>query len=328
MTSDEHPGPDEAAQPGPTEPVEAVGPVPALPSRVERIREATIRARSRVEARRADSGSLDAAFEAVERDTESGGRVLAAAVAFRVFMFLVPYAFVAVTGLGLASSAVHKTPQDAARSLGIGGLLAQAVGSTSSMSTVNRITALVVGGVALAFTSRSLVKVLWIVHRLIWGVRASTKPPARAVPLLVGIATALFLISGLISWMGSQSLGARLLAALLTMLLAAATWFLVSQWLPHGDCDWTGFLPGAAVVGIGVGLLHLATVTYIAYEVSKKSSTYGTIGVAVGLLLWTYMLGRLLTASIAANAAIWGHRMATARAIRDAAAGAESPGQA
>ena len=91
-------------------------------------------------------------------------------------MFLVPYAFVAVVGLGLASTAANKTAQDAARSLGIAGLLAQSVSSTSTMSLANRIVALIVGGIALAFTAHSLLRVLWIVHQLIWGVRPSTSP--------------------------------------------------------------------------------------------------------------------------------------------------------
>ena len=58
---------------------------------------------------------------------------VAAAVAFRLFMFLVPYAFVMVTGFGLASSAAGQDPGDAARSAGIGGLFANAVASTSTI---------------------------------------------------------------------------------------------------------------------------------------------------------------------------------------------------
>ncbi len=58
------------------------------------------------------------------------------------------------------------------------------------------------------------------------------------------------------------------------------------------------------------GLLHLLTITYISYEVSRKSSLYGAIGVALALLLWTYFAGRLLTASIAANASLWKRRNA------------------
>ena len=60
------------------------------------------------------------------------------------------------------------------------------------MSLANRLVALVLGGVALAFTARSLIRVLWIVHRLIWGVRPSRSPSLWAVLILVGLVTVLF----------------------------------------------------------------------------------------------------------------------------------------
>ena len=75
---------------------------------------------------------------------------------------------------------------------GIGGLLASAVANASTLSLANRLFALVVGGVALAFTARSLVRVLWIVHRLIWRVEATGNPSLWAPLILVGFVTALF----------------------------------------------------------------------------------------------------------------------------------------
>jgi uncharacterized BrkB/YihY/UPF0761 family membrane protein len=278
------------------------------PGRLQRLRTRAERTRADIEARRSDSASIDSAFEAVERDAQTGGGVLAAAVAFRLFMFLVPYAFVMVTGFGLASSGVGQNPKDAARSAGIGGLLASAVGSASSMSLANRILALVLGGVALAFTARSLVGVLWIVHRLIWGVQPSRKPTPWAALILFGFTTALFGLADLAAWLGSQSIGLRVLAFFLTIVGSGTAWFLASLWLPRDDSEWTAVLPGAVIVGLGVGLLHLLTISYVAHIVSRKSALYGAIGIALALLLWTYFAGRLLTASIAANASLWKHR--------------------
>ena len=77
-------------------------------------------------------------------------------------------------------------------------------------------------------------------------------------------------------------------------------------------------LPGAVIVGLGVGLLHLLTITFVAYEVSRKSSLYGAIGISLALLLWTYFVGRLLTASIAANASLWKRRKAEAALRQEA----------
>jgi membrane protein len=311
------------ARADPAAPAEPTGPdVPrpapdSVKDRLKHLRERAERTRAGIEARRADSASIDTAFDAVERDAQTGGGVLAAAVAFRLFMFLVPYAFVMVTGFGLASSAAGQDPGDAARSAGIGGLLASAVASTSTLSLWNRLVALVVGGVALALTARTLVRVLWIVHRLIWRVETSQKPSPWASLILIGFVTVLFGVADLAAWLGSQSVGLRLLALLLTIVIAGAAWYLVSWWLPREECEWTALLPGAFIVAVGVGVLHLLTITYVVHVVSRKSAVYGAIGIALALLLWTYFAGRLLTAAIAANASLWKHRRVEADGSAD-----------
>jgi uncharacterized BrkB/YihY/UPF0761 family membrane protein len=297
------------------EAVEPSGP-PAPPPAHESVRDHVAHLRQRaertkagIEARREDSASIATALEALERDAQSGGGVLAAAVAFRLFMFLVPYAFVMVTGFGLASTAVGQNPGDAARSAGIGGLFATAVASTSTPSLANRLIALTVGGFALALTARSLVGVLWVVHRLIWRVQPLRKPTPWAPLILVGFVTVLFGMADLFAFIGSQSLGLRIVAFFLTILVSGGAWFLASWLLPRDDCALWALLPGALIVGVGVGVLQILTTTYVVHVVTRKSDLYGAIGIALALLLWTYFAGRLLTASIAANASLWKHRM-------------------
>ena len=64
-------------------------------------------------------------------------------------------------------------------------------------------------------------------------------------------------------------------------------------------------LAGAGVVALGTVLLHAATVYWFAYETRAKSETYGAIGASLALLLWRYMLGRIITAAASINAAFW-----------------------
>jgi uncharacterized BrkB/YihY/UPF0761 family membrane protein len=298
----------------PPEEAEATSPAVLPPDhesvreRVTHLRERADRTRAGIEARREDSASIATVFEALERDSQSGGGVLAAAVAFRLFMFLVPYAFVMVTGFGLVSTAAGENPGDAARSAGISGLFATAVTSTTTPSLVNRLVALVLGGFALALTARSLVGVLWVVHRLIWRVEPRRKPTPWAPLILVGFVTVLFGMADLFAWVGSQSILWRIVAFFLTIVVSAAAWFLASWLFPRDDCALWALLPGALMVGVGVGVLQILTVTYVVHVVTRKSALYGAIGIALALLLWTYFAGRLLTASISANASLWKHR--------------------
>ena len=138
------------------------------------------------------------------------------------------------------------------------------------------------------------------------------KPNPWAPLILVGIVTVLFGVADLVAWLGSQSFAFRVLAVVVTIVLSGAAWYLVSWWLPREDCEWTALLPGALIVGLGTGVLHLLTLTYVVHVVTRKSALYGAIGIALALLLWTYFAGRLLTAAIAANASLWKHRTAEA----------------
>ena len=132
------------------------------------------------------SSTIDAALRAMERDTEIGGGVLAAAVGFRVFLFLVPYVFVWVGGLRRGEPGVeqvargrgarrrhHRPDRPVARRL------------REVRASVSGVVALAVGLFALLLASRALVKTLAIVHVLVWGdvdrrKVSSTKGAARA----------------------------------------------------------------------------------------------------------------------------------------------------
>ena len=48
------------------------------------------------------------------------------------------------------------------------------------------------------------------------------------------------------------------------------------------EAPWTALLPGAVVFGVGLEVLHLITVYWIATQVEHKTDTYGAIGFALG----------------------------------------------
>jgi hypothetical protein len=121
-----------------------------------RVRQMLTDTRDRLERARPRSPLIDAGFRALDRDVETGGVVLAGAVAFRVFLFLVPYVFVAVVGFGVAADAAGRDASDVARDAGIGGLVARSVSGAADLSGLARFTALVVGLLALLLGTRAL----------------------------------------------------------------------------------------------------------------------------------------------------------------------------
>src|SRR6476620_5893251 len=77
--------------------------------------------RARVETARNHHASLDLGFSIVERDSSIGGGLLAGALAYRLFVLLLPSALLFVSGLGLYAGAVDKSPSTAARDAGLHG---------------------------------------------------------------------------------------------------------------------------------------------------------------------------------------------------------------
>jgi uncharacterized BrkB/YihY/UPF0761 family membrane protein len=275
-------------------------------------------ARIWLERSRPNSPLIDAGFRALDRDVSTGGVVLAGAVAFRVFLFVVPYVFVAVVGFGLAAEAADQDAGDLARQSGIGGLVAKAVSGAADLSGFSRVTALVVALVALLFGTRSLLKVLRIVFGLVWGVTPpKLERPALAMLGVLGLSTVAFAFTALFDNLRDRSFALGLVGIAVASLIPLVVSLVASAYLPRQPTRWPDLIPGAVVLTVGVFGLHLVTIFWIARELESKTDTYGAIGAALALLLWSYLLGRLITASAVINASLWERRQD--RAARRAA---------
>jgi uncharacterized BrkB/YihY/UPF0761 family membrane protein len=99
-----------------------------------------------------------------------------------------------------------------------------------------------------------------------------------------------------------------LLAAIIAVSLYAVLWLFLSMGLPHGDAPWTALVPGAIAVAVGIVGLHLVSVYYVTRKVSSASQLYGSLGAAVAILGWTYLVGRLIVFSAVLNATLWHQR--------------------
>ena len=64
-------------------------------------------------------------------------------------------------------------------------------------------------------------------------------------------------------------------------------------------------LPGAALLGVGHALLELATVLYLAPKLTRAPALYGSLGSAATLLLWLFLMSRIIVAAAFLNATLW-----------------------
>jgi uncharacterized BrkB/YihY/UPF0761 family membrane protein len=278
-----------------------------------RLRAAAVRGRverleQRAQAERGRHDSVDAVFAMADRDVELGGGIIAGALAYRLFIWLLPLALVAVAGLGVAAEAKSETPEDAAESLGMAGLVSNSIAASAKGSA--RWYALAIGIPVLIYTTRGILRVLIGSHRILWAdLRSAAPKPTlvsslRLLALLLCFPVAALVASAVRAW----SPGVGLLSTLLTVLPYAGIWLLVSIRLPHRAAAWTDLIPGALLFGVGIEAIQLVAAYFLAPYALAKQGTYGSLGIAAALLFTLYLVSRLAVGAAVLNATLWERR--------------------
>jgi uncharacterized BrkB/YihY/UPF0761 family membrane protein len=259
-----------------------------------------------LEAKRPANRWIDAAFSTFERDVSSGGGVLAAALAFRLFIFMVPFVFVIITAFPFIADSMNSDPQEVASNFGMAGLVATAINSADNLSFWSRLSLLVGGAIALVLASRSLVRVLRITHGLAWHARVpKLQKPTRAALVLIGAVLGIVLFGAWTSKLQDRVGVIGLIPMLLAGVVLAGMWTFIQYHLPRADVPWTKLIPGSVLVALGVEGLQLVTVVWFTRYIENKSETYGAIGAALAILLWAYFLGRIVVSGAMLNAALY-----------------------
>ncbi len=276
--------------------------------RVDEIRLRAQRYAARAEALRGGHASVDTVYVIADRDSEIGGGLMAGALAYRMFIWLLPFCLVVVAGIGIASSA-SESPESATHSLGLHGIVASSVANAARGSS--RWYALLIGIPVLLWATRSLLKAVVVVHRLVWGDLRRTVPKPTVVTtllflaLLVGYFVIYQLARAVESWTGSVAL--RILVGFVGIF---AWWLVLSMRLPHRDASWRELVPGAILMAVGLELISSISAFLIAPRIETSQDTYGALGIAATLLFGLYLISRLVVASAVVNATVRDRRPA------------------
>jgi uncharacterized BrkB/YihY/UPF0761 family membrane protein len=245
---------------------------------------------------------LDASLQGIRSDRALAGSLLAGALGFRLFLWLVPAALVLVGGFGLATSARTADPSELADDIGLSFYIANSIAASSTGSSV---AALLVGMVALWWGGIGAFKALRTIHQLAWHLPVTPGRAAWKGGLWFTAATlGGLVVGGIINRLRADAPGPGLVLTLLFVLVYAGGWFGASLALPRREVPRTALIPGALLFGIGMEVLHLATVLYFAGRIARASEIYGPLGVAIGLLVWLYVIGRLVVAAPVLNATL------------------------
>lgn len=290
--------------------------------RFERVRTVAARTRARgeegyesLQASRQRIPAVDAAFEIYDRDRTTAGGILAGALAYRFFITLLPLTLVLVAGLGYASASSEEAPADAAEELGISGAAASSVADSARATSSGRLVAVIVGLVALVWASYWAVRAIRLAHAIAWRLPERRWPRSGGAALAyIGVLLSIAAVGVGDAWLREHLHLAGFGLTIISTVIYGVIWLVASWKLPHAATDWKALVPGAILVALGIQVLQLVTVIYITPRLDSATAAYGALGVALVILLWLYMLGRLVVGSAMLNATLWerGNRSADA----------------
>jgi uncharacterized BrkB/YihY/UPF0761 family membrane protein len=261
---------------------------------------------SRAESWRPEHASVEIAFRWYERDKRIAGGVLGGGLAYRFFFWLLSLAVLLSSGLGFASRS-GKNVGAATQDVGLGEAVADTVSDAASQSESGRWWLLVVGIWLLLWFSYGLYRALRLVHAAAWWLPPA---PARRLPTaiaaVIGITVSVIVLSAGAGWVREHvGVVAGAFATLAFLAGVGVLWVWASGKLLSVKLPWTAFLPGAALVALGLEGIHLFTVLFLAEKLASASSLYGALGLAATLLFYLFMLGRIVVWAAELNAVTW-----------------------
>ena len=274
---------------------------PTVAGRLARWTERARILHSRVQAAREGHASIDLGFSFVERDSTIGGGLLAGALAYRIFVVLLPTTLLLVSGVGLYSDAVDKSPSEVAREAGLTGLIASEVASAASTDARWLLFLLTLPAVLYAIAK--LYRSIAIVHAIAWdGSGRNVRITLKGIELFIAALVLHFVAVEIVGWIrrNDQVVGVASLFVYLTVVGGA--WLVVSMQLPHRDVRWPALIPGSLLFGAGLLAINVFNVYVTTRLVEDHSDTYGALGVAAALLFSLVLVGRLMVASAVLNA--------------------------
>lgn len=245
--------------------------------------------------------SIAVPFRAAERNRRVASSVLAGGVAYRLFLWLLPFGLITGGALGLGDA---DSTEDALSEGGIPEAAVNAIGDVARASNSAAWWLLAVGVPLLLWAGYTGAKATQLIHALVWN-----EPPPRTAPLKASLAFTIvcsgFLVAvALTWWLRDAPWSVGLVALVVAIVPLAALWLWTSLWLPHGNASWKPLLPGAILVAIGFQVLHGLVVEFVVPKLEKSTSYYGGLGVIATFLFFMYFAGRLVVTAPILNSSL------------------------
>ena len=267
----------------------------------DRLRETIATGTERAKSAAEHHASVAIPFRAMERNRGVAASVLAGGVAYRLFLWLLPFGLIigGVLGLGDAESV-----DEAVASGGLPGAVVDAIGDIARAADSNTWWLLLTGVPLLLWEGYTGARSLQLIHSLVWD-----EPPPRIRPLQSSLVFSggmcVFVAAVSLTWWLRDWTALAWLGLLVLMIgPLAGLWLAVSLRLPHESASWTALLPGALLVAIGFQVTHGLVVYLLGPKLETSTSLYGTLGVVATVLFFMWVVGRIVVTAPILNSAL------------------------
>lgn len=253
--------------------------------------------------------SVAVGIAVVRRDIEVAGTLLAAALAFRIFIWLLPCGLLLAALAGFSETS-SRSPEELTRDLGMSPLTANMLGQVGAQAEQGRWVTTAVGVLLLVWAGVAVGRVLDRVHARVWRDHVDR----RAKPTLARVAryNAALLLVVIGNLAGPALVAVTGRTPTLISLPSLAFYALVAVVLlsPRWSTAWRTAWPGALLVAIGMEGLHLVAVLYLPGKLARASQLYGALGIAASVLIWLALIARLVVLAQVLNAVLAERRAA------------------
>ena len=240
---------------------------------------------------------------AVRRDIEVGGTLLAGALGFRLFIWLLPCCLLATAVLGFTESS-GGAPGRLANDLGMSPLTTSVVGQLSEQAERGRWLTALLGLVLLAWAGFALARALDRVHGRVWRRRLDRAPgPVLARAARYNLVLLLIVLSNMAGPVVAAALS-RPPALVSLPALGLYTLLGIVLLSPGWPPRWRSAWPGAVLIAVGAEGLHLVAVVYLPGKLARSAELYGALGVAAAVLVWLTLITRLVVLGQVLNAVL------------------------
>jgi uncharacterized BrkB/YihY/UPF0761 family membrane protein len=265
------------------------------------------RAQGRFDEERRRRSWLEVVWESLVRMHGRGGPLLSGGLAYRIFLWQLPMALVLVSLLGLFVDIGGRDVGQLAHDVGLSAALTATVGQAVAETGSSAWWLLLLGAWLTLWSARSAVGALRLIHRIAWDQHELPRINQFVAPLvfsalLLAAMIGNLLAAGLASDGVMRSVAAWLVALVGTFALVAFGMAL----LPRAGRPWPVVLPGAALFTVVAEAMAVASKVYFAGKLDRVDDLYGSLGIAIVVLLWLYVLGWGWIAGTFINAGLQG----------------------